>query len=203
MKKMIYLSSVVVLLSVVSMSWGTIQSINVNDVDSQFTTGGGNFGLGTLALSDAVDVVVEDTTGNQITYVNGSFALTTFLKMDVSAGGIASGQFSDGSLSFLDSGANPLLAGDILDLNFVEVFNNIGILAGEGQFVVTGGSLSDDFVLPLGNIVQITFQVVPATLRDYSQDFTGVSNLSMMPIPEPTTISLFTLGGLFLSRRKK
>ena len=146
---------------------------------------------------------MEDNLGNQILYANGSFVLTTFLKMDVSAGGIASGQFEDGDLSFLDNGANILLAGHIGDINLIETFNNMGILAGEGQFVVTGGSLSGDFVPPMGDIVQITFQVVPTTLNDFSQDFTGVSNITMTPIPEPVTIGLFTIGGLFLSRRKK
>ena len=198
MRKSLYQSSIVVFLCLVSVSWGTIQSINVNYVDSVYTATGG-----TLVLSDAADVVVEDTLGNQTAYTNGSFAMNTVLAADVSAGGMASGQFAGGSLAFLDSGANTLLSGAVVSLNLVEVFNNVGILAGEGQFQVTGGSLAGDFVLPLGNIVQITFQVSPATLSDLSKDFKGVSNLTITPVPEPVTIGLLTMGGLFLSRRKR
>lgn len=186
-------------LSAMSVSSGTIQSISVNYVNSEYTAAGG----GTLALSDAADVIVEDTLGNQTAYAPGSFAMTTFLAADTSAGGIASGQFAGGSLAFLDSGANTLLVGDILSLSIVEVFNNAGILAGEGQFEVTGGSLRGDFVLPFGDIVQITFQVVPATLSDFSQDFSGISNLTVTPIPEPAIIGLLAIGGVFLLRRKR
>jgi len=203
MKNLTLLSSVVALLCVVSVSWGAIKSINVNYVDSDFTAGGGTFGLGTLALSDAADIVVEDTIGNQTTYNNGSFSMTTFLKLDTSIGVFASGEFAEGSLSFLDNGANTLLAGNISELSLIEIYDDVGILAGEGQFVVSGGSLSGDFVPPLGQIVQITFQVVPATLNDFSQNFSGISNLTLTPIPEPATMGILAIGGLFLSRRKR
>ena len=129
--------------------------------------------------------------------------MATFLKLDASTGVIASGEFAEGSLSFLDSGANTLLAGDILGLNLIEIYDNVGILAGDGRFVVSGGSLSGDFVPPLGDIVQITFQVAPATLRDFSQNFSGISNLTLTPIPEPATMGLLAIGGLLLSRRKR
>lgn len=202
MKKKVCLLVLVALLSAISVSSGTIKSISVSDVGSEFTAGGGNFGLGTLALADAANIVVEDTLGQQISYDNGSFAMSTYLQSDNSAGGVAAGQFADGDLSFLDSGANILLSGHIDSLNVVEVFNNGGILAGEGQFVVTGGSLTGDFVLPLGKIVQITFDV-PVTLSDFSQNFSGSSNITITPIPEPVSIGLLAMGGLFLCRRKR
>ncbi|OQA01352.1 MAG: hypothetical protein BWY71_00411 [Planctomycetes bacterium ADurb.Bin412] len=202
MKKKVCLLVLVALLSAISVSSGAIKSINVSDVESTFTAGGGNFGLGTLALADAANIVVEDTLGQQISYANGSFAMSTYLQSDNSAGGVAAGQFADGDLSFLDSGANILLSGHIGNLNVVEVFNNGGILAGEGQFVVTGGSLTGDFVLPLGKIVQITFDV-PVTLSDFSQNFSGSSNLTITPVPEPVSIGLLAMGGLFLCRRKR
>jgi len=202
MKKKVCLLVLVALLSAISVSSGTIKSINVSDVDSKFTAGGGNFGLGTLVLLDAANIVVEDTLGQQISYDNGSFDMTTYLQSDNSAGGVAAGQFADGDLSFMDSGANILLSGHIGNLNVVEVFNNGRILAGEGQFVVTGGSLTGDFVLPLGKIVQITFDV-PPTISDFSQDFDGSSNLTITPIPEPVSIGLLAIGGLFLCRRKR
>jgi hypothetical protein len=197
MRKSIFVASVIVL-SVMSVSWGTIKSINVNGVDSTYTAGSG-----VLSLVDAADVVVENTVGVQTTYVNGSFNMTTTLAADVSAGGIASGQFVGGSLAFLDGGANVLLAGNILSLNLIEVFNNIGLLAGNGQFQVTGGSLSGDFVYPTGDIVQISFNVFNG-ISDFAKDFDGDSNLSMTPIvPEPVTIGLLSIGGLFLIRRKR
>ncbi len=198
MRKSIFVASVIVL-SVMSVSWGTIKSISVNDVDTNYTAG-----TGVLSLGDATDVVVEDTIGNQTTYANGSFTMATTLMADVSAGGIASGQFAGGSLTFLDGAANVLLAGNITSLNLIEVFNNAGLLAGNGQFQVTGGSLSGDFVYPIGDIVQISFNV-NKTISDFSKSFDQVySNLTMTPIvPEPVTIGLLSIGGLFLIRRKR
>lgn len=198
MRKRVGAFSFVVLVGLVSVSMGAIQSISVNYIDSSYTAAGG-----TLTLSDAADVVVEDTLGNQTTYANGSFTMATTLASDLSAGGLAYGSFTGGSLDFWDSGANSLLSGNVQTLNLTEVFNNVGILAGEGQFVVTGGSLAGDFALPFGDIVQITFQVSPPTLSDFSADFEGISNLTITPVPEPATIGLFTIGSLFLIRKKK
>ncbi|MDP6433714.1 MAG: PEP-CTERM sorting domain-containing protein [Candidatus Scalindua sp.] len=84
-----------------------------------------------------------------------------------------------------------------------ELYNDSGILGGVGQFQVTGGSLSGDFVPATGEIVEITFQVVPASIDDFQQNFAFVSNLTLTPVPEPATICLLGLGGLALLRKRR
>jgi hypothetical protein len=56
----------------------------------------------------------------------------------------------------------------------------------------------------MGDIVQITFQVTPLGISDFSAGFTGLSNITMTPIPEPATVALLGIGGMAaLIRRKK
>jgi len=203
MKKASIVCSILTLFFFTSVSSGTIQSINVNYVDSGFSASGGDFGLGVFSLSDVVDIVVEDAAGTQTTHDNGSFSMTMSLEQDTSSGGIASGIFSGGSLLFLDNSSSTLFSGDVLNVGVEELFDNFGMLAGTGQFEVTGGSLSGDFVPSTGNIVQITFQIVPAAIDDFSQDFTGISNITFTPIPEPAALVMLSVGGLLLCRRKR
>jgi hypothetical protein len=185
-----------------STSWASIASINVNYIDGGFTASGGDYAKGVFSLADAVDVVVEDTGGVQTTYDNGFLSLSTSLFDDVSVFPIASGEFLGGSFSILDNSSAALLMGDIIFLNMAELYDNIGILAGVGQFEVTGGSLSGDFIPNIGDIVQITFQIVPAAIDDFSQNFSGVSNLTLIPIPEPLTLGLLAVGAGLLRRRR-
>lgn len=192
------LLSVMVLLAVGSASSATIQSMSATDLDTSFTASDG-----LLSIFDNADIVVEDTLGGQNTYVLGEFGLNTSLQTDTSSGGIASGSFVGGALSFIDSGDNALLTGNIVYLELVEAFDGWGILTGQGQFEVTGGILEPDFALSLGNIVQITFNVSPGSISNFSADFTGSSNITVMPIPEPATICLLGLGALGLLRRRK
>ncbi len=177
MGKLAGLYSVAMLVGMVSVSAGAIQSINVSQVASYYSASNK-----TLTLSGAADIKVEDTWGNQTTFANGSFSMATTLAADLSAGGIASGQFAGGSLAFLDSGDNILLSGNVQTFKLVEVFDNCGIMAGEGQFLVTGGSLLGDFALSCGEFVQLTYQIVPSTLFDFSADFYGTSNLTITPV---------------------
>ena len=185
-----------------SVSFATIVSVNANYVDGGFTASGGDFGIGVFSLSDTADIVVEETGGGQTTYSGGSFSLTTSLENDVSVGTIASGEFSGGSFSIMDNTPSALLEGNIVSVNMQELYDNFGVLGGVGQIQVTGGSLSGNFIPATGEIVEITFQVVPASINDFQQNFVGASNLALTPVPEPATICLLGLGGLLLRRRK-
>ena len=190
------LLGVVVLLVAGSVSNAAIQSMSATGLSTSFTAGSG-----VLSILDDADIVVEDTLGQQTTYTQGGFDLSSFLQSDTSSGGIASGSFADGYLSFTDSDDNVLLAGNIICLDLSEVFD--GLLAAQGEFEVTGGLLDSDFALPYGDIVQITFSVSPSSINDFSADFSASSNITVMPIPEPATVCLLGLGGLSLLRRKK
>lgn len=186
-----------------SVGFAAIVSINVNFVSGGFTASGGDFGLGVFSLLDTADVVVEYTGGAQTTYNGGSFSLTTSLEHDVSVSPIASGEFSGGVFSILDNTSSALLQGSVLSLNIIELYDGLGMLAGEGQFQVMNGSLSGDFQPVAGKIVQITFQIAPASINDFTQDFEGVSNLTLTPVPEPATIGLFALSSLALLRKRR
>ena len=190
------LLGVVVLLVAGSVSNAAIQSMSATGLSTSFTAGNG-----VLSILDDADIVVEDTFGQQTTYTQGGFDLSSFLQSDTSSGGIASGSFADGYLSFTDSDDNVLLVGNIICLDLSEVFE--GLLAAQGELEVTGGLLDSDFALPYGDIVQITFSVSPSSIGDFSADFSASSNITVMPIPEPATICLLGLGGLSLLRRKK
>jgi len=195
------LFGVMVLLAAGSVSHATIQSMSATGLTTSFTADDG-----VLSIWDTADIVVENTLGQQTTYTQGEFDLNTLLQTDASSGGIAIGSFAGGYLSFTDSSDNALLTGDIVSIDIVEPFDGWGmltVLTGQGQFKVTGGILESDFALPHGDIVQITFNVSPASIGDFSADFTGSSNITVMPVPEPATICMLSLGGLGLLRRRK
>ena len=175
----------------------TIKSINANDLASQFTAGDG-----TLSIINNADIVVENTDSTQNTYLGGNFSMTSSLDTDLSAMGYARALFLGGTMS-INSDTDILLTGNVISVELAEVFDGGGLLAGSGSFLVTGGTLQADFLSNLGDIVQITFSVVPATLSDFSEDFTGRSNISLTPVPEPTTIALLGLGVLAVMRKRK
>jgi hypothetical protein len=148
-------------------------------------------------------VVVEDADDLQTTYAGGSFEMTASLLADNSAGGLAAGAFSGGSLAFRDSGGADLLTGDLIELLLYEVGDDMGMLAGSGLFEVTGGSLQGDFVRTHGEIFQMFFQVTPSGIADFSAAFTGFTGITVTPVLEPGTLSLVALGGLALVRRRR
>jgi len=177
----------------------TVVSINAN-----FMGTGYDGGTATLTVLDNADIVVEFDDTTQTTYAAGVFDLAADLVLDFSVGGLAMADFGNGTLTIDDSGGNPLLTATDLTLTLTEVVDGGGLLAGDGQFIVTGGALAPDFGAFPGDIVQITFRLNPKDISDFSAAFTGLSNVSLTPTPEPATLGLLTLGlGLFLVRRRK
>ena len=182
----------------------TIVSINANFVGTVYDSG-----TGKLTVLDNADIVVEYDDATQATYAAGLFNLAADRVLDFSAGGLAMADFGNGTLSILDSGGNPLFAATGLTLTLTEVTDGGGLLAGAGQFTVTGGTLAPAFGAFPGDIVQITFRLNPKDISSFITSpgftgFTGLSNISLTPTPEPATLGLMTLGlSLFLVRRRK
>ena len=177
----------------------TVVSINANFMGTVY-----DGGTGTLTVLDTADIVVEFDDATQTTYAAGLFDLAADLVLDSSVGGLAMADFGNGTLSILDSVGNPLLTATGLALMLTEVTDGGGLLAGDGQFTITGGSLDPAFGAFPGDIVQITFRLTPKDISDFSAGFTGLSNISLTPTPEPATLGLVTFGlSLFLVRRRK
>jgi len=178
----------------------TTESITANNVITSFT-GGVN---GTLSMTGDDGIITYNTsTGNIAEY--GDFSLSIDLTTNNSSGTTANGYFAaNGTFSFKDSLGNDILSGTVDYLNLMEVYNGIGMIAGEGSFTVTGGTL---FVLgSTGSIVDVTFSISPAASFDsFSSGFSGaLSNITFtgVAVPEPATVALLTMGALTILRKK-
>jgi len=176
-----------------------IQYITAETLDSSFVPDG--VGGGELHVAGTCGIFVEAEKND--TYEGGTLAMDVSLFRDDSNDGVAAGVFRGGLISLADSEGRALLAGEVTEIVLQEVVvSDRSLLAGVGEFLVTGGLLADDFAGP-GEIVQITFDFDPNDIADFALPFTGVSNITLMPIPDPATLSLLALGGLALARRRK
>ena len=196
-KKLLTLFAVVLFVTALPVFATPIQSMSATNVGTSFVGGGG-----ALDMNGVGGINVEYTSGPVNTYVSGQFILNTTLTSDNSSGGIANGDFAGGAFSYKDSSGDVLLSGDIVSFNLVETYNNSGMFWGEGHFTVTGGNLQAYF-LPQGDMVNISYSVKPNTISNFSSDFTASSNMTVLPIPEPITIGLLSMGGLAILRKKK
>jgi hypothetical protein len=178
---------------------GMVKSISATNVGTSYV---GSAGALTMGGVGGINVEYSDGTS---TYVAGSFSLNTTLVAggDHSSSGIASGSFAGGSFLYQDAGHVTLLSGNITSFALVETYDNSGLFWGEGLFTVTGGSLQTDFGYASGTMVDISFSVVPKTIGDFSTSFTASSNMTVLPVPEPVTIGLLSLGSLVILQKRK
>jgi len=186
-----------------SPSWEIpLRSIGVVDIAAEFIPVGGDHGRGEFTAAGQANVAVEDD-GERTCHIDGAFEMTASLSVDNSAGGWANGKFNRGALAFRDSNGSDLLSGDLIWLRLFEVGNESGMLAGDGLFEVTGGSLENEFLETHGEVFQMFFEVEPGSLNDFSDAFTGFMDITITPIPEPATLGMLALGALAVLRRRK
>ena len=187
-------------LELTALGMNAIRYITAETLDSDFVPTGGEFGLGTLTVTDTCPVFVEAEWA-ETTYEGASFEMEVSLAADDSNDGLASGTFRDGTVALTDADGGSLLTGEVtlVALQEVELLGR-RLPGGAGEFVVTGGALASDFGGE-GDIMQITFDLGPGDISDFGSAFTAVSNITL--IPEPATLGLLAVGAAALLRRRR
>ena len=182
----------------------TIDEISVDSVDTQFTPAPNP----TLTMyQQGVTVVIERAGNVQDSITGATFSFWTYLQTDKSAAGQALGDFTGGGIAIYDALNVPLLLANVGQFSLEESTGlPITVLAGSGNFAVTGGTWAQDFV-PDGVILDLTWKVTdgtgaPANISDFSSAFLGESDLTLT-VPEPATLGLLAMGGLALIRRRR
>lgn len=185
------------LLMVASMAQATaIRSMSATNAGTAFVGGSG-----VLTMSGVGGINVEYVDDTTTTYGSAQFSLNTTRTLDTSVGTMASADFAGGSFSYEDSGGIILLSGSITSFSLKEFVDNSGMFIGTGTFTVSGGTLQGDFG-PSGSMVDISYSVKPSTIANFSTSFTGSSNMTVLPIPEPATMMLLIPAIFALKKRK-
>jgi len=181
-----------------------ISYISATTVPTEFSPVGGDFDLGTLTLSGVRPLVVHGHDGSQTVIQNVTFSLTMSLKQDNSSGGIVDGLFQGGVITLTDSSNTTLLWGTITSAGLKEQANDVVVLVGAGTIQGITGSLGPDFG-PAGTLYDLIFTSQPMVLNDLTQSFSGFSDITIAPVPEPVTLTILGLGlaGLAAYRRRR
>ncbi len=204
MKQFLIATCAALLLTVAPAAYGSVLlSLNSTFMDTTYDSA-----TGVLTISDAADIVVEYDDIGQVTYTGGSFVLTATLDTNLSAGGIAAGLFTGGTLTVKDGGGADLLLADSVDLNLAEWLDGTGFLTAAGTFNPTGGLFEPDFDIAGGKLANLTFGVDPTIGDLATDDFDGQTNVTAMPVtpvPEPATMAVVGLGlaGIAFARKRR
>lgn len=189
-----------VLMSASASAAPLIVSISADTLLTNFDPSQGAMGRVNFEQYTPIEIDYDD--GTTQVFEDGHFHLWTDLFQDDSAGGMANGYFESGGFTITD-GTDTLLEGVIDWMRLIELFDGAGVIGGEGILEVTGGTMENQFgTSPLGEIFDITFHVVPSGVEDFSEAFTGISDITIMPmhVPEPGTLLMLAAGLSGLAR---
>lgn len=186
----------------------TASAVSVDYVSSTTIPTTYTAGTGVLELIGVrpLDIFLDD--GSHVVVADVEWLLTTTLLADLSSGGMVSGSFAGGSITLTDGsgGGTVLLSGTVDFLFLMEMGDGSGVMTAIGEIisVSTTGSLSD-WVATTGNVYDLVFEVDPFTVSDLSESFSGKSDVTLSPIPEPLTIALLGIGlaAMAIRRRKR
>ena len=174
-----------------------IHEISVESVDTAYAFDALNPSASMLSIAQSGVTVVIERPGNvQDELPDADFSFVTFLAADLSAGGRAVGDFVGGSIRITDSLGALLLSADVDRFTMEEnVSLPFCVLAGAGNFDVTE---------PQGAVLELTWQFDQG-IDSFQEDFAAESDVTLAPMPEPTTMSLLGIGGMstLLRRRKQ
>jgi hypothetical protein len=196
MKKSIgFLALAAVLLAAAPLQAAFITSISGNDMITSYSAG-------TLMINDSISLVVQYDDNSQVSYNNSTFVFTANLLADNSSGSNADGLFGNGSFTITDSGSNVLLSGQVLNFQLGTLYI---FLAGPGQVTLVSGSLLSDIPAGygLGDTTSILYNLKVGPVTNFAGSFSGSTNMTIQPIPEPATMILLGLGSLTLIGRKR
>ncbi len=181
---------------------GPIDTITVANADVSFGPGGVG---STLALDAHTGMTTVYYDPNGTDTFSADFDLDTFLTYDWSSGGLADGQFANGSWALAYGGDN-LLAGGVEWYRVAESQEMPGVLIGVGSLVNTTGLLVSRTDWPEGDASTSSIMfMLDMDPDDFGSPFTGSAMINLAPddryIPEPIT-ALLLVGGLLAIRRR-
>lgn len=180
-----------------------IEEISADSVDTSFNFVASPITDSELKIEQAGVTVVIEKPGNVQEEVSGAFfSVVTYLVADHSTGGKAIGDFAGGAITIKDPLDVLLLSADIDRFSMEEsTLIPFTVLAGSGTFHVTGGTWASSFG-PEGILFDMTWKL-DTGIDSFSEDFEAESNVTLTPIPEPTTMALVALGGVLVALRRK